>query len=161
VVEVLTPHSSLDRRTGLRVGEWQVTGLGGWSRYQLYYLVLVVTIKPRNSEITRLNGRWNLPATSIRMPTVMGRKKREALLTGPGVRPGYLLSCQDSTRITVQRTKIKTPGGIMDHGRERPVRELRTPTAGDMLCAADARDADSDFIYLTLARRPRHVGGIP
>ena len=34
---------------GSRFGEWQVTWLGGWGRHRLYYLVMVVKIKPRNS----------------------------------------------------------------------------------------------------------------
>lgn len=31
---------------GSRFGDWQVTWLGGWSRYRLFYLVMVVRIKP-------------------------------------------------------------------------------------------------------------------
>ena len=31
---------------GSRFGDWQVTWLGGWSRYRLYYLVMVVKIRP-------------------------------------------------------------------------------------------------------------------
>ena len=31
---------------GSRFGDWQVTWLGGWSRYRLYYLVMVVKIDP-------------------------------------------------------------------------------------------------------------------
>jgi hypothetical protein len=30
---------------GSRFGDWQVCWLGGWSRYQLYYLVMAVKIK--------------------------------------------------------------------------------------------------------------------
>jgi hypothetical protein len=32
---------------GARFGDWQVTWLGGWSRYRLYYLVMVVRLEPR------------------------------------------------------------------------------------------------------------------
>jgi len=31
---------------GSRFGDWHVTWLGGWSRYRLYYLVMVVKIQP-------------------------------------------------------------------------------------------------------------------
>ena len=31
---------------GSRFGDWQVTWLGGWSRYRLYYLVMVVKLEP-------------------------------------------------------------------------------------------------------------------
>lgn len=31
---------------GSRFGDWQVTWLGGWCRYRLYYLVMVVKIQP-------------------------------------------------------------------------------------------------------------------
>ena len=31
---------------GSRFGDWQVTWLGGWSRYELYYFVMVVKIEP-------------------------------------------------------------------------------------------------------------------
>ena len=30
-----------------RFGDWHVTWLGGWSRYELYYLVMVVKLEPR------------------------------------------------------------------------------------------------------------------
>jgi hypothetical protein len=30
---------------GSRFGEWQVTWLGGWSKYRLYYLVMVVKLE--------------------------------------------------------------------------------------------------------------------
>ena len=29
---------------GSRFGDWRVTWLGGWSRYRLYYLVMVVKL---------------------------------------------------------------------------------------------------------------------
>jgi hypothetical protein len=31
---------------GSRFGDWQVTWLGGWGRYRLYYLVMVVKQRP-------------------------------------------------------------------------------------------------------------------
>ena len=31
---------------GSRFGDWQVTWLGGWSKYRLFYLAMVVKIKP-------------------------------------------------------------------------------------------------------------------
>ena len=31
---------------GSRFGEWHVTWLGGWSRYRMYYLVMVVKLEP-------------------------------------------------------------------------------------------------------------------
>jgi hypothetical protein len=31
---------------GSRFGDWHVTWLGGWSRYRLYYLVMVVRLQP-------------------------------------------------------------------------------------------------------------------
>jgi hypothetical protein len=31
---------------GSRFGDWQVTWLGGWGRYRLYYLAMVVKLKP-------------------------------------------------------------------------------------------------------------------
>ena len=31
---------------GSRFGDWQVTWLGGWSRYRLYFLVMVVKLEP-------------------------------------------------------------------------------------------------------------------
>ena len=31
---------------GSRFGDWQVTWLGGWGRYRLFYLVMVVKITP-------------------------------------------------------------------------------------------------------------------
>ena len=31
---------------GSRFGEWQATWLGGWGRYRLYYLVMVVKLQP-------------------------------------------------------------------------------------------------------------------
>lgn len=31
---------------GSRFGDWHVCWLGGWSKYQLYYLVMVVKIQP-------------------------------------------------------------------------------------------------------------------
>src|SRR5579863_5494765 len=31
---------------GSRFGDWQVTWLGGWSRYRLYFLVMVVKFEP-------------------------------------------------------------------------------------------------------------------
>jgi hypothetical protein len=31
---------------GSRFGDWRVTWLGGWSRYRLYYLVMVVKLQP-------------------------------------------------------------------------------------------------------------------
>ena len=31
---------------GSRFGDWQVTWLGGWGRHRLFYLVMVVKIKP-------------------------------------------------------------------------------------------------------------------
>jgi hypothetical protein len=31
---------------GSRFGDWRLTWLGGWSRYRLYYLVMVVKIQP-------------------------------------------------------------------------------------------------------------------
>ena len=34
---------------GSRFGDWHVTWLGGWSRYRLYYLVMVVKIESRDS----------------------------------------------------------------------------------------------------------------
>jgi len=36
---------------GSRFGDWQVTWLGGWSRYRLYYLVMVVKLEPRRGTI--------------------------------------------------------------------------------------------------------------
>jgi hypothetical protein len=30
---------------GSRFGDWHVTWLGGWSRYRLYYLVMVVKLQ--------------------------------------------------------------------------------------------------------------------
>src|ERR1700680_3834398 len=31
---------------GSRFGDWHVTWLGGWGRYRLYYLVMVVKLEP-------------------------------------------------------------------------------------------------------------------
>jgi hypothetical protein len=31
---------------GSRFGDWRVTWLGGWGRYRLYYLVMVVKLEP-------------------------------------------------------------------------------------------------------------------
>ena len=31
---------------GSRFGDWRVTWLGGWSKYRLFYLVMVVKIQP-------------------------------------------------------------------------------------------------------------------
>jgi hypothetical protein len=31
---------------GSRFGDWQVTWLGGWSKYRLFYLVMVVKLEP-------------------------------------------------------------------------------------------------------------------
>src|SRR5579863_1074957 len=31
---------------GSRFGDWHVTWVGGWSRYRLYYLVMVVRLQP-------------------------------------------------------------------------------------------------------------------
>jgi hypothetical protein len=31
---------------GSRFGDWQVTWLGGWGRYRLYYLVMVAKLEP-------------------------------------------------------------------------------------------------------------------
>jgi len=31
---------------GSRFGDWHVCWLGGWSRYKLYYLVMVVKLEP-------------------------------------------------------------------------------------------------------------------
>jgi hypothetical protein len=31
---------------GSRFGDWRVTWLGGWSRYRLFYLVMLVKIEP-------------------------------------------------------------------------------------------------------------------
>ena len=36
---------------GSRLGDWQVTWLGGWSRYRLYYLVMVAKLEPRRGTI--------------------------------------------------------------------------------------------------------------
>jgi hypothetical protein len=41
---------------GSRFGEWHVTWLGGWSRYRLYYLVMVVKIQPQNNVRYVLSG---------------------------------------------------------------------------------------------------------
>ena len=38
---------------GLRFGDWQVTWLGGWSRYRLYYLVMVVKQRPGRLTLAR------------------------------------------------------------------------------------------------------------
>ena len=40
---------------GSRFGDWHVTWLGGWSKYRLFYLVMVVKIKPR-AEICLARG---------------------------------------------------------------------------------------------------------
>ena len=32
---------------GSRFGDWHVTWLGGWSKYRLFYLVMVVKLEPR------------------------------------------------------------------------------------------------------------------
>jgi hypothetical protein len=34
---------------GARFGDWQVTWLGGWGRYELYYLVMAVKLEPRRN----------------------------------------------------------------------------------------------------------------
>ena len=34
---------------GSRFGDWQVCWLGGWSRFRLYYLVMVVKLEPRRA----------------------------------------------------------------------------------------------------------------
>jgi hypothetical protein len=36
---------------GSRFGDWHVTWLGGWGRYCLYYLVMVVKLEPRRGTI--------------------------------------------------------------------------------------------------------------
>jgi hypothetical protein len=41
---------------GLRFGDWQVTWLGGWSRYRLYYVVMVVKLEPVSARFARRNG---------------------------------------------------------------------------------------------------------
>ena len=38
---------------GSRLGDWQVTWLGGWSRYRLYYLVMVVKQRPGRLTLAR------------------------------------------------------------------------------------------------------------
>ena len=37
---------------GSRFGDWRVTWLGGWSRYRLYYLVMVVKLEPLPRRVT-------------------------------------------------------------------------------------------------------------
>jgi hypothetical protein len=41
---------------GSRFGEWQVTWLGGWGRYRLYYLVMVVKLRPRRARARRVTA---------------------------------------------------------------------------------------------------------
>ena len=42
---------------GSRFGDWHVTWLGGWGRYRLYYLVMVVKIKRSAHARTKLVAR--------------------------------------------------------------------------------------------------------
>ena len=42
---------------GSRFGDWHVTWLGGWSRYRLYYLVMVVKLEPRRRTGAKPNRR--------------------------------------------------------------------------------------------------------
>jgi hypothetical protein len=41
---------------GSRLGDWQVTWLGGWGRYQLYYLVMVVKVQPLHARPRRVTA---------------------------------------------------------------------------------------------------------
>ena len=41
---------------GSRFGDWRVTWLGGWSRYRLYYLVMVVKIQPLRARPRRVTA---------------------------------------------------------------------------------------------------------
>jgi hypothetical protein len=53
---------------GSRFGDWRVTWLGGWSRYRLYYLVMVVKLEPLPTRPRRVTaGRLTL-----------GKRPREA-----------------------------------------------------------------------------------
>jgi hypothetical protein len=42
---------------GSRVGDWQVTWLGGWTRDRLSYIVMVVKIEPLSSPKVFRRGR--------------------------------------------------------------------------------------------------------
>jgi hypothetical protein len=58
---------------GSRFGEWQVTWLGGWSRYRLYYLVMVVRLEPgapplRNAEPLTLGAKGSRAKDLDRAP---------------------------------------------------------------------------------------------
>jgi hypothetical protein len=39
---------------GSRFGDWHVTWLGGWSRYRLFYLVMVVKLQPLRARPRRI-----------------------------------------------------------------------------------------------------------
>jgi len=41
---------------GSRFGDWHVCWLGGWSRYRLYYLVMVVKIQPLGARPRRVTA---------------------------------------------------------------------------------------------------------
>ena len=41
---------------GSRFGDWQVTWLGGWSRYRLFYLVMVVRLQPLRTRQRRVTA---------------------------------------------------------------------------------------------------------
>lgn len=41
---------------GSRFGDWQVMWLGGWGRYRLYYLVMVVKIQPLDARPRRVTA---------------------------------------------------------------------------------------------------------
>ena len=54
---------------GSRFGDWHVTWLGGWSRYRLYYLVMVVKLEPRRitaagspARVKNRRGTWATPS---------------------------------------------------------------------------------------------------
>ena len=88
---------------GSRFGDWQVTWLGGWGRYRLYYLVMVVKLQPLHARPGQRRIRTVLDCHSPSLPEAC--VKMEVPLSAAAKAAERTQSTQLSLRPSARRAK--------------------------------------------------------
>jgi hypothetical protein len=106
---------------GSRFGDWHVTWLGGWSKYRLFYLVMMVKIQP-------LRAHRQKPSTRLAPSSPGGMVERMKLINSPAVlSPHWLKKFDPASCAGRQNDDAISRGGVRKYRKigARDSRERR------------------------------------